>query len=242
MTRLSVNVNKLATLRNSRDKNNPDLLKTTLDIIAYGAQGITVHPRPDGRHIRKSDVYALSKAIEVEFNIEGFPDENYLTLMAEVRPQQCTLVPDPPHALTSNAGWQVANNCRFLTDIIHKLQDLGIRTSLFIDPFRLTPEELEALEKTGTDRVELYTEAYADAFATPNCHDVLKIYQQTAEDMNRLGIALNAGHDLNLDNLRPFIQAIPSIEEVSIGHALICDALYFGLNDTVARYLNCLRT
>ncbi len=241
MAKLSVNVNKLATIRNSRGKNNPDVLKTSLEIIAYGAEGITVHPRPDGRHIRKEDVYALSKAIEVEFNIEGYPDKNLLDLVKAVKPAQCTLVPDPPHVLTSNAGWQVEKNLNFLKETIKTLHENNIRTSLFIDPFSLSASDLKALALTGTDRVELYTEAYADTFETEKGDKTLKIYQEKANAINELGIELNAGHDLNLDNLSHFIKAIPTIKEVSIGHALICDALQFGMRETISRYLACLK-
>lgn len=241
MTQLSVNINKLATIRNARGKNNPDVLKMTLDIIAYGAQGITVHPRPDGRHIRESDVVAIANAIEVEFNMEGYPDPHFLSLVGKVKPAQCTLVPDPPHVLTSNAGWEIEKNLPLLRQTIATLHQQGIRTSLFIDPLRFTPQELDALAATKTDRIELYTESYADAFGTERLPEVLTVYQQIAKQVDQLGIAINAGHDLNLDNLAYFIQAIPKVAEVSIGHALICDALYFGMRDTIARYLNCLK-
>ncbi|MBA2709941.1 MAG: pyridoxine 5'-phosphate synthase [Tatlockia sp.] len=241
MARLSVNVNKLATIRNSRGKNNPDVLKTSLEIIAYGAEGITVHPRPDGRHIRKEDVYELSKSIDVEFNIEGYPDQNFLDLVKVIKPAQCTLVPDPPHVLTSNAGWQVEKNLKFLQETIRSLHESNIRTSLFIDPFRLSTGDLESLGLTKTDRVELYTEAYADSFGTEKSDAILQVYKDKAAAINALGIELNAGHDLNLDNLAPFIDAIPTIKEVSIGHALICDALHFGMRETISRYLACLK-
>ena len=241
MTRLSVNVNKLATLRNARGKNNPDVLKMSLEIISYGAQGITVHPRPDGRHIRQDDVYGIANAIEVEFNIEGYPDQSYLDLVHSIKPAQCTLVPDPPHVLTSNAGWEIEKNLIFLSDTIDRLHQDGIRTSLFIDPMRFSTQELRALAQTKTDRVELYTEAYAEAFGTDHLSEVLGIYKKVAEDVGNLGIGINAGHDLNLDNLHYFIQAIPSIAEVSIGHALICDALNFGMQETIKKYLACLR-
>lgn len=241
MTTLSVNVNKLATLRNARGKNTPDVLKTTLDIIAYGAQGITVHPRPDGRHIRQEDVFAIAKAIDVELNMEGYPDPNFLELVTTIQPAQCTLVPDPPHVLTSNAGWDLPENSRFLYEVIQCLHQHGIRTSLFIDPVRMTPKAFDALTQTKTDRIELYTEAYADAFGTPQQESVVSQYQQVATDAKRLGIVINAGHDLNLDNLKYFVQTVPNVAEVSIGHALICDALQFGLRDTIARYLACLR-
>lgn len=241
MTQLSVNVNKLATLRNSRGGNNPNVLQWVVDIVKDGAQGITVHPRPDERHIRQSDVYAIAKAIDVEFNIEGYPDENFLELVTTVKPAQCTLVPDPPHVLTSNAGWQIAENVAFLTDIIAQLHAHKIRTSLFIDPFAFTATDLKLLKTTGTDRVELYTEKYATDYGTENATLTLAVYQAQAAAINELGIALNAGHDLNLDNLRAFIQAIPNIKEVSIGHALICDALRYGMQETIARYLACLK-
>lgn len=240
MTKLSVNVNKLATLRNARGKNSPDVLKMTQDIIAFGAQGITVHPRPDGRHIRHEDVYALAKAIEVEFNIEGYPDKQYMDLVKAIRPTQCTLVPDPPHVLTSNAGWKIAANLDLLRDTIATLHQFEIRTSLFIDPLQFNSEEMDALVLTKTNRVELYTEAYADAFGTDELPFVLSAYQKVASQISQAGIAINAGHDLSLHNLRHFIQEMPEIEEVSIGHALVCDALYLGMKETIKRYLACL--
>jgi pyridoxine 5-phosphate synthase len=241
MTKLSVNVNKLATLRNSRGKNNPDVLNTALDIISFGAQGITVHPRPDGRHIRKEDVYMLADSINVEFNIEGYPDENFLALIKEIKPAQCTLVPDPPYVLTSNAGWLIEKNLGFLQDTIGKLHEDGVRTSLFVDPYTLSEKDIELLKKIHTDRVELYTEAYADAYGTELFAKTIEKYKQTALAINRQDIDLNAGHDLNLTNLHTFIKEIPTIKEVSIGHALICDALYFGLKETITRYLACLK-
>lgn len=240
MTQLSVNVNKLATLRNARGGNMPDVLKTTLDIIAYGAQGITVHPRPDERHIRKQDVYDIAKNINVELNIEGYPSPDYLELACAIKPAQCTLVPDPPHVLTSNAGWKVSENVELLTNVVSKLHAEHIRVSLFVDPHTLTEQDLRLLKQIGTDRVELYTESYAQAFGTPAQTQTLALYQKVASQINELDIDLNAGHDLNLDNLSTLIQAIPSIKEVSIGHALICDALYFGLKDTIPKYLQCL--
>lgn len=241
MTKLSVNVNKLATLRNARGKNTPDVLATTLNIIKYGAEGITVHPRPDGRHIRKDDVYNIAKAIDVEFNIEGYPDNNFLTLVQDVKPAQCTLVPDPPHVLTSNAGWQIKKNYSFLKETINFLHDSNIRTSLFIDPMQITAEEIQILKEVGTDRIELYTEAYADNYNSVNCDKTLTIYKEIAQKVNELGIGLNAGHDLNLDNLNYFVTNIPFIKEVSIGHALICDALELGFETTIKKYLDCLR-
>lgn len=239
-TRLSVNVNKIATLRNARGKNLPDLLKMTLDIISYGAQGITVHPRPDGRHIRTADVYQLAENIDVEFNIEGFPSNDYLQLIREIKPTQATLVPDPPEAITSNAGWAIKKNFDFLRDVVAELHTSGVRTSLFIDPHMISDTDIELLKKIGTDRVELYTESYADAFGTASEAKVLDSYKNIANKISKVNIAINAGHDLNLFNLKALIQAIPAIQEVSIGHALICDALYFGLPETIARYLACL--
>lgn len=241
MTKLSVNVNKLATLRNARGKNNPDVLKTTLDIVSFGAEGITVHPRPDGRHIRRQDVYDIAKAIHVEFNIEGYPDDAFLALVTDVKPTQCTLVPDPPHVLTSNAGWSIEKNIDLLKKTIDRLHQNNIRTSLFIDPNHFTEKDLALLKETGTDRVELYTEEYAETFGTPQGKTVLNRYQTLAKTIHQMGIGINAGHDLNLHNLTPFIKAIPETLEVSIGHALICDSLYFGLKETIARYVQCLK-
>ncbi len=241
MTQLSVNVNKLATIRNSRGKNNPDVLKMTLEIIGYGAQGITVHPRPDGRHIRLADVYAIADAIDVEFNIEGYPDAQFLDMVCAVKPSQCTLVPDPPHVLTSNAGWDLQKNLKLLQQTIATLHQHHIRTALFIDPIRFNANELDALAATATDRVELYTEAYAEAYGTEQLPQIFRLYYDVAEQVQRLGIAVNAGHDLNLDNLGYFIQFMPKIAEVSIGHALVCDALNFGMQTTIQRYLDCLK-
>lgn len=241
MTKLSVNVNKLATLRNARGKNNPNVLQTTLDIISYGAEGITVHPRPDERHIRKTDVYQIAEAIEVEFNIEGYPDENLLSLVKAVKPAQCTLVPDPPHVLTSNAGWKIEQNLALLQRVIASLHEDGIRVSLFIDPNEMSDKDLDLLKSTGTDRVELYTEAYAEHFGTTQAEVTLAAYKRIAREVHQMGIALNAGHDLDLNNLRHFVTEVPNILEVSIGHALICDALQLGLRETISRYLGCLR-
>lgn len=242
MTKLSVNVNKLATLRNARGHNNPNVLKTTLDIIAYGAQGITVHPRPDERHIRKTDVYDIAKNIQVEFNIEGYPDTYWLDLVIDIKPAQCTMVPDSPEVITSNAGWKIQENADFLKKTIDRLHQHAIRTSLFIDPYAITAEEILLLKEIGTDRVELYTEAYANAYGTADEADVLAVYKKVATAVHALGIDINAGHDLDLHNLQKLITEIPFIQEVSIGHALICDALYYGLEDTIKRYLACLKT
>ena len=240
MTKLSVNVNKLATLRNSRGGNNPDVLQFVLDIISYGAHGITVHPRPDGRHIKREDVYLIAKTISVEFNVEGYPDADFIKMIKEIRPAQCTLVPDPPHILTSNAGWLVEKNVDFLKRIIAELHAHHIRTSLFVDPHTLSKQDFASLKITNTDRVELYTESYAAHFRTDKEVSTLKKYKNAAEIINQMDIELNAGHDLNLDNLQPFLTAIPTIKEVSIGHALICDALRYGMKETLSRYLACL--
>lgn len=237
MTLLSVNVNKVATLRNSRGKNQPDVIQTALDLVKFGAQGITVHPRPDERHIRKGDVYALKEVLAVELNVEGYPSEEFLRLVCDVRPAQATLVPDPPHAITSNAGWDVSQHVEFLLRTCERLQAVGIRTSLFLDPFNFTAATLAAVLRTGTDRVELYTEAYADAYPTPQCPEVLARYVAVAKELSGQGVELNAGHDLNLHNLATFAQALPRLNEVSIGHALVCDALYLGWEKTIAAYL-----
>ena len=241
MVQLSVNVNKLATIRNSRGNNLPDLLKSTLEIISYGAQGITVHPRPDGRHIRRQDVNDIARSIKVEFNIEGYPDRDFLSLIHEIKPAQCTLVPDLPEVLTSNSGWCMSENFMFLKDTIDELHQYDVRTSLFIDPYKLDVKELELIQASGTDRVELYTQAYAESYGTIHQDETLKIYQQAAVLINNMGIGINAGHDLNLDNLQLFVQSIPELQEVSIGHALICDALHFGMQESIARYLDCCR-
>ena len=241
MTKLSVNINKLATLRNSRGKNNPDVVKGALDIIGFGSQGITVHPRPDERHIRRSDVYALKKAISVELNIEGYPDEPFLKMVEEVQAAQCTIVPDPPDAITSNAGWKVTENETLLRKVAQRLKARNIRTSVFIDPETMKDDEYVMLKNAGVDRVELYTEKYAEHFSQKDREEVLHSYQLSAEKARRAGLGVNAGHDLDLKNLTRLIEVIPWIDEVSIGHALICDALYLGLEETVKRYLACIR-
>jgi len=237
MTRLSVNINKLATLRNARGGNNPDVLRMALDIERYGAQGITVHPRPDERHIRRSDVYALKPALTTEFNIEGYPSEDFITLVLDVRPAQVTLVPDPPGVLTSNAGWDARTSKTLLTEVVQRFKEAGIRTSLFMG----TDTELLAhAAETGTDRVELYTEPYAEGFAADR-HRAVEPFAKAAERTAELGLGLNAGHDLDRHNLAFFQQNVPGLLEVSIGHALICDALRFGMENTVALYLRELR-
>jgi pyridoxine 5-phosphate synthase len=236
MTKLSVNVNKIATLRNSRGKNNPDVIQVSLDIIKFGAHGITVHPRPDERHIRKTDVYALKKAIAVELNVEGYPSPDFMKMIEEVRPAQCTLVPDPPEALTSNAGWKISENQKQLQNVLGDLKNWGVRSSVFVDPG--TPKsELLILKNFGCDRIELYTEDFANAFGTKEQATVTSKYKVTAEDARSVGLAINAGHDLSLKNLKYLITEIPFIDEVSIGHALISDALYFGLSKVVELYL-----
>ena len=241
MTRLSVNINKIATLRNARGKNLPDVVKAAMNIESYGAQGITVHPRPDERHIRKADVFAIAKKIKVEFNIEGYPSREFLDLVKKVRPAQCTLVPDPPEALTSNAGWNVKQSGSFLKEVVEELHRYKVRTSLFMDPNDILTDEIMYVKETGTDCIELYTEAYAEAFPSPDRDKVLSVYKGATSNAREAGIGVNAGHDLNLHNLSYFIRNIPDILEVSIGHALVSDALYYGLEATVKKYLKCLK-
>jgi pyridoxine 5-phosphate synthase len=233
MTRLSVNINKIATLRNARGGNNPDVIKTAIDCERFGAQGITVHPRPDERHIRYQDVLDLKKVVTTEFNIEGYPDERYMRLVEEVRPAQATLVPDPPQAITSNAGWDTLKHKDFLIDITKQLKSWGVRVSIFVDP---SPRMVEGAIAVGTDRVELYTEPYATEFLVDK-NIAIKPYIESARVAKEGGIGLNAGHDLDLNNLKFLVQQIPHIDEVSIGHALIADALYFGLENTIQLYL-----
>ncbi len=233
MTRLSVNINKIATIRNARGGNIPDVLEAAVNCERFGAQGITVHPRPDERHIRYSDVRQIRPLITTEFNIEGYPLRSFLDLVLEVVPHQVTLVPDPPDALTSNAGWQIKENLSFLTDVIQELHDKGIRTSIFVET---DPENLEYAPRTGTDRVELYTEPYAALFPK-NKEAAVKPFAEASRHARELGLGVNAGHDLNLENLRFFYMNVPYLEEVSIGHALISDALYYGLENTIQMYL-----
>jgi pyridoxine 5-phosphate synthase len=238
MTKLSVNINKIATLRNARGGNVPNVLNVALDCERFGAQGITVHPRPDERHIRYNDVRELKPHLHTEFNIEGYPDKAFTDLVLEVRPAQVTLVPDPPHVLTSNAGWDTDKNFSFLSDIVQTFKSAGIRTSLFMETgHRL----IELAAKTGTDRIELYTEDYAQQYSSGR-EQAIQPYREAAELARDLGLGVNAGHDLSLENLAYLRQQIPFMEEVSIGHALISDALYFGLENTIQLYLNCLRT
>lgn len=234
MTKLSVNINKIATIRNARGGNMPDVEKAAIDCEKFGAEGITVHPRPDERHIRYSDVRAIRPTVTTEFNIEGNPIPSFVDLVLEVVPDQVTLVPDAHDAITSNAGWDTVANKKFLTDICARFKEKGIRTSIFIDP---SPAMAEGARECGCDRVELYTADYAAMFpADPE--KAIAPYLETAKAVRELGLGLNAGHDLNLDNLEYFIRTIPWTDEVSIGHAIICDALYSGLEKTIQAYLS----
>lgn len=237
MTRLSVNINKVATLRNARGEKEPDVEKFALYCEECGAQGITVHPRPDERHIRKSDVYALSGILTVEFNIEGYPTEDFMHLVETVKPAQVTLVPDSPDALTSSAGWDVFANEEFLRGIVGRLRLAGIRSSIFVDADRA---QVRRAAEIGADRVELYTKPYADAYHD-NREGAIVPFIEASEEALKAGIGLNAGHDLNLDNLAYFHASLPLLDEVSIGHALISDALYLGIKETIERYLACLK-
>ncbi|MBR5665421.1 MAG: pyridoxine 5'-phosphate synthase [Bacteroidales bacterium] len=235
--RLSVNINKIATLRNARGHNLPDVLKVAQDCERFGAQGITVHPRPDERHIRYQDVRDLRPIVKTEFNIEGYPSESFISLVLEVHPAQVTLVPDAPDALTSNAGWDTLKRADFLKDVIGHFRQAGIRTSIFVEA---DPVMVEGAAKIGTDRVELYTESYASGYNADREKAIAPLVA-AAEAAGRCGLGLNAGHDLNLDNLAYFNQRIPNLAEVSIGHALICDALYYGLENTIQMYLQRLQ-
>jgi pyridoxine 5-phosphate synthase len=232
MTKLSVNINKIATLRNARGGNIPDVLTAAINCQLFGADGITVHPRPDERHIRYNDVLEIKPIITTEFNIEGYPSQGFIALVLAVKPDQVTLVPDAHDAITSNAGWDILKNRSFLTDIVSTFRKEGIRTSLFVDT---NPVNIENAALTTTDRIELYTEPYATGFSQ-NAIGSVTPYIRAAEIARSIGIKVNAGHDLNLDNLRYFHQSIPWIEEVSIGHALISDALYLGLENTIQMY------
>ncbi len=235
--RLSVNINKIATLRNARGHNLPDVLKVAQDCERFGAQGITVHPRPDERHIRYRDVRDLRPLVKTEFNIEGYPSESFISLVLEVHPAQVTLVPDAPDALTSNAGWDTLKRADFLKEVIGRFRQAGIRTSIFVEA---DPVMVEGAAKIGTDRVELYTESYASGYNADR-EKAIAPFVAAAEAAGRCGLGLNAGHDLNLDNLAYFNQRIPNLAEVSIGHALICDALYYGLENTIQMYLQRLQ-
>ena len=237
MTRLSVNVNKIATLRNARGGNVPNVLKVALDCERFGADGITVHPRPDERHIRRSDVFELRPALSTEFNIEGYPSKEFLDLVLQVKPHQVTLVPDGPNQITSNSGWDTKTHQEFLRDILDQLSSAGIRTSVFV---AADAEMIEYAAKAGTDRVELYTEPYASNYLI-NREEAIAPFVEAAQVAKKAGLGLNAGHDLSLVNLGYFSQMIPWLDEVSIGHALISDALYLGLQRTIQEYKNCIK-
>ena len=233
MTRLSVNINKIATLRNARGGNNPDVIKAAIDCERFGAEGITVHPRPDERHIRYDDAVRLKDVVTTEFNIEGYPDQRFMKLIREVRPAQATLVPDGPDAITSNAGWDTLSHADFLKRVIEEIRSLGVRVSVFVDPVL---RMVEGAAKVKADRIELYTEPYAREYLVSR--DVaVKPYVESAKLAHSLGLGVNAGHDLDLNNLAFLHSNIPQLDEVSIGHALICDALYLGLENTIQRYL-----
>ena len=236
-TKLSVNLNKVALIRNSRGANLPDLRKVAIDCEEFGAQGITLHPRPDERHARYADIAEMKKIVSTELNVEGFPSERFMEMILQEKPDQCTLVPDKPGALTSDAGWDTINNKALLTEICTALRNAGIRSSLFVDP---VPEMVEGAKNTGADRIEFYTGPYAHNFNYDKDQSV-EPYLQAAKVARALEIGVNAGHDLNLDNLRFFLTKIPWVEEVSIGHALVCDALYFGLKNTILMYRNEIR-
>lgn len=237
MTCLSININKIATLRNARGANNPDVEKVATDCEVFGAQGITVHPRPDERHIRRSDVLALRSRLRTEFNIEGYPDERFMDLVLRVRPEQVTLVPDAPDAITSTGGWDVKANFDFLCSIVERLHEGGIRVSIFVYP---EEEDIRAAARTGADRIELYTKPYADMYPK-DPEAAVAPYVAASTVAHNCGLGVNAGHDLSLENLAYFHRAMPYLNEVSIGHALICDALYLGLQTTIQRYLECLK-
>ena len=232
MTKLSVNINKIATIRNARGGDVPNVVQVAIDCERFGADGITIHPRPDERHITTKDVYDLKKVVTTEFNIEGYPDARFMELIADVFPEQATLVPDPPHVLTSNAGWDTKKHFDLLTDLIQQLKVLGVRSVIFVDTNSVN---IEYAAKIGVDRIELYTGPFAENFPR-NPEKAIEEYIQAANLAHELGIEVNAGHDLSLDNLRYFKESIPFLAEVSIGHALISDALYFGLENTIQRY------
>ena len=236
MTRLSVNVNKIATLRNARGGTEPNVVDAAVRIQQFGAQGITVHPRPDGRHITYADVHALKPVVHTEFNIEGYPSDDFVALVCKVQPAQVTLVPDAPDVLTSNAGWQVTEHADMLREVLATFKDRGIRTSLFIETDQA---QIEAAAAIGADRIELYTESYAVRHRDLGA-EAAAPYAEAARWAHQAGLGVNAGHDLNLDNLADFGREVPHLDEVSIGHALIADALYLGLSNAVAQYRACL--
>ena len=233
MTRLSVNINKIATLRNARGANNPNVIQVAIDCERFGAQGITVHPRPDERHIRFNDVLSLKQVVKTEFNIEGYPDDRFLDLIEKVKPTQATLVPDKPDAITSNAGWDTLREESYLSKIITRIKKSGVRVSVFVDP---STKMVEGAKKVGADRIELYTEPYASHYLAQK-ELAIKPYIEAALFAKSLGLGVNAGHDLDLHNLNYLKKSIPFLDEVSIGHALICDALYLGLENTIQLYL-----
>lgn len=236
MTNLSVNINKIATLRNARGENVPNVEQVAIDCESFGANGITVHPRPDERHIRHDDVFALRPLVKTEFNIEGYPSPEFLDLVLKVKPEQVTLVPDAPDAITSSAGWNVKENMEFLTDIVDRLRDAGIRSSIFVDT---DIENIKEAAATGADRVELYTKPYADLYPT-NPEKAVAPFVEASRAAHKAGLGVNAGHDLSLANLKFFHERVPFLNEVSIGHALISDALYLGLKETIRQYKECL--
>ncbi|MCQ2065268.1 MAG: pyridoxine 5'-phosphate synthase [Bacteroidaceae bacterium] len=238
MTRLSVNINKIATLRNARGGNNPDVRKTALDCEAFGADGITVHPRPDERHIRHRDVFDLKRVLTTEFNIEGYPAPEFMQLVTQIKPAQVTLVPDSPDQITSNHGWDTRANLDFLTDIVSELRENGIRSSIFVDA---DPGMVELAAQAGADRVELYTEPYASDYVSKSPQIAVAPFVEAAKKARECGLGLNAGHDLSLVNLAFLKRSIPWLDEVSIGHALICDALYLGLERAIIEYKNCIK-
>lgn len=234
MTALSVNINKIATIRNARGGNTPNILTAAQNIERFGAQGITVHPRPDERHIRYSDVPALKKIVTTEFNVEGYPTRDFLDLVIDTQPHQVTLVPDAPEAITSNAGWDVHTHFDFLTEVVRELKSHGIRVSIFMEA---DASLMKKASETGTDRIELYTESYAVGYVLDK-EKAVAPFVEAAKAAHSVGLGVNAGHDLNLENLKYFAQQVPHLDEVSIGHALISDALYFGLENTVQMYKN----
>ncbi len=236
MTNLSININKVATLRNARGENNPDVQQFAIDCERMGAQGITVRPRPDERHIRYDDVFKLRPLVKTEFNIEGYPTDRFMDLVLKVKPEQVTLVPDGPHDLTSSAGWDVEANFDFLNDVIERLNEAGIRSSIFVGT---DADNIRAAARVGADRVELYTKPYADNYASDPAAAVAP-FVEASRAAHNAGLGVNAGHDLNLDNLRYFAQALPYLNEVSIGHAVISDALYLGIEATIKAYRECL--
>ncbi|MES2798870.1 MAG: pyridoxine 5'-phosphate synthase [Bacteroidota bacterium] len=237
MTKLSVNINKIATIRNARGGDVPNVLQFAIDCERFGAEGITVHPRPDERHITTKDVYELKNVVTTEFNIEGYPDERYIQMIEEIRPAQATLVPDPPHILTSNAGWDTKKNVVLLKELADHFRSLGVRSSIFVDT---SITNIEFAAKTGVDRIELYTGPYAEDYAT-HPSNAIATYVKAATLAHELGLGINAGHDLSLDNLKFFKKNIPQLAEVSIGHALISDALYLGIENTIQKYLKLLK-